>query len=327
VVLGTIGTILVVLLAVVAWVWVTPVPSGQVQVESHPVTDYAAASAAVQALQASDDAAGINPVCRSNFLTHGEKTAKAIVLIHGYTNCPAQYATLAQAFYDRGYNVLVPRLPNHGLADRMTTALENQTAEELVQLGNHVVDIAPGLGYSVTVAGFSGGGTLTSWLAETRPEIDKAVIMSPLFGSSGIPTYLVQPLTNLLRILPEQFTWWDPVKRDTPVPPYHAYPRYSLHGVAELLRLALLTRNMAGSEAPAAKQLLVITNPADDSVSLPAIDELVARWRQFEGVNLRTYAFPAEWKLLHDFIDPTQEKQQVARVNPVLLEQIDSSPQ
>jgi len=322
VVLGTIGAIGVVLLSLVVWVWVTPVPSGQIQVENQPIEAYAAASTAVQALQAADDAARVNPLCRSKFLTHGEKTAKTIVLLHGYSSCPQQQAGLAQLFYDRGYNVLVPRLPHHGLADRMTPDLEKLTAEELVQFGNHVVDIAQGLGDQVTVAGFSAGGTLASWLAQTRPDIDSAVMMAPLFGSATLPTFLVQPLANLMHIMPNQFTWWDPVLRDTPVPPLHAYPRYSTRGAGEILRLALLTRNLAGNVPPAAKQLLVITNPADDSVSNPAIDEVVGNWRQHEGVNLRTYAFPVDWKLIHDFIDPTQEKQQVERVYPVLMEQI-----
>ncbi len=280
VLLGAFGIVLMVVVALGAWLWLTPAPLGDVTVTQAPVEDYATAVAAITAIQAAeaavaDKAYQINPVCQTQLLTHGEKTAKAIVLLHGFTNCPAQYAAFAQELYDQGYNVLIPRLPHHGLADRMTTDLDNLTAEELVTAGNQAVDLAQGLGEEVSVFGFSAGGALASWLAQTRSDLAQATVAAPLFGPGGFSPALVQPIANLFRLLPNQFVWWNEAVQDRPEPPLHAYPRYSRRGVGEALRLALLTKYQADAMAPATHDLRVITNGNENSVSNEATSELV----------------------------------------------------
>jgi carboxylesterase len=59
--------------------------------------------------------------CLSRLYTHGEKTERAVVLVHGLTNCPKQWELFAQEAYRRGWNVLVLRLPEQGLGDRETS--------------------------------------------------------------------------------------------------------------------------------------------------------------------------------------------------------------
>ena len=221
--------------------------------------------------------------------------------------------------------MLIPRLPHHGLADRMTTDLDNLTAEELVAAGNQAVDLAQGLGEEVSVFGFSAGGALASWLAQTRSDLAQATVAAPLFGPGGFPPALVQPIANLFRLLPNQFVWWDDAVQDRPEPPLHAYPRYSRRGVGEALRLALLTKYQADAMAPATHDLRVITNGNENSVSNEATSEVVTAWRQRlqdPANQLREYVLPADWQLIHDFIDPTQKEQQVDKVYPVLLEQV-----
>ena len=58
--------------------------------------------------------------CLSRLLTHGEKTERAVVLVHGLTNCPKQWELFGQEAFRRGWNVLILRLPEHGLGDRET---------------------------------------------------------------------------------------------------------------------------------------------------------------------------------------------------------------
>ena len=87
-----------------------------------PATDYDDALRRVAAVEARDGAA-IAPECRTRLLTHGARAARAVVLLHGLTNCPEQFRALGERLYERGANVYIPRLPEHGLADRMTTAL------------------------------------------------------------------------------------------------------------------------------------------------------------------------------------------------------------
>ena len=49
-------------------------------------------------------------------VTEGE--GEAVVLIHGFTDSPRQFAELADSLYAAGDNVLVPRLPHHALRQR-----------------------------------------------------------------------------------------------------------------------------------------------------------------------------------------------------------------
>src|SRR5579864_3405863 len=73
----------------------------------HSASDYDTALERFARLESIDEDP-INPVCRSQLLTHGHKTERVIVLIHGLTNCPRQYVQFAPLLYKRGYNVLVP---------------------------------------------------------------------------------------------------------------------------------------------------------------------------------------------------------------------------
>lgn len=77
-----------------------------------PATDYEQALARFAELLAQEkEIAAFNPDCHSQLLTHGRKMERAIILMHGMTNCPAQYAELAPRFLERGYNVLIPLMP------------------------------------------------------------------------------------------------------------------------------------------------------------------------------------------------------------------------
>jgi hypothetical protein len=82
-----------------------------------PVTDYAEAVQRVENLRAKE--VGFNPDCHTFLLTHGSKTAKAIVFVPGYGSSPPAFKELGPHFYDRGYNVLSAPLPYNGLADRL----------------------------------------------------------------------------------------------------------------------------------------------------------------------------------------------------------------
>ncbi|MEZ4639016.1 MAG: alpha/beta fold hydrolase [Caldilineaceae bacterium] len=120
--------------------------------------------AEIQAMQAQEQAETVNPLCESKVMGHGARTQRVVVFVHGFTNCPEQFEVLGQQFYDAGYNVFIPRMPHHGLSDRLTTELSKLSTEALVAFGGDVVDIAQGLGDEVTVVGLSGGGAVTAWL-------------------------------------------------------------------------------------------------------------------------------------------------------------------
>lgn len=309
------------LLAALAYLALAPPWLASLVSHPRPVAGYAQALERVAELNA-QEATGINPLCHTQLLAHGQKSACAIAFIHGYTNCPHQFAPLAEQFYARGYDALIVRLPHHGLADRLTDEHRRLTAEELVAYVDQVVDIAAGLGERVTLVGLSGGGVAAAWAAQVRGDLDRAVIIAPNFGFKAVPRPLTTLAANLVLLLPDRVIWWDPLHKDEGRQP-HVYPRFTLHGLAQQARLGFATHALARRAPPATRSILVITNAHDPSVDNVATARVVAQWRAQGASDVRTYEFSAELKLGHDLIDPGQPYQRVDVVYPKLMELID----
>ena len=250
--LGRIGIALVALLAV-AFLYLTfrPIAGGSVFAgEVNAAADHDAAVAKFNAGLAAADGPEVDPRCRSSLSDHGVTTDVVVVIFHGYTNCPYGFAGLAQAIFDRGANVLVPRLPHHGLLDRIGPQGHTWTAEEMVALADEAVDVARGLGRKVVVVGLSAGGAIASWVAQNRPDVDRVVGLQPFLGIKYVPTLLGSQMVNLAETLPDSLAWWD--EREASIPPDYGYPQRSTRAVAEALRLSAITIDQAGSTAPAA---------------------------------------------------------------------------
>lgn len=286
----------------------------------HPALSYAEAVVRIEALQAKDPP-DIRSVCRPQFMTHGLKVEKAIIFLHGYTNCPEQFRSLGEIFYNLGYNVLIPCYPHHGLQDRLTAHQARLKAEELVAVADEVVDIAHGLGSHITLAGLSCGGVMTGWAAQHRADLDEAVLISPAFGLHMIPSPLTSLVTRLALLLPNFFRWWDPELK-AELQPEHAYPWFSTRGLANVLRLGRAVFSAARRSKPVARSILLVTNANDVAVSNHVAAELVSHWRNQGAEQVHTYEFAAELKLGHDLIDPGQSDQRTDVVYPKLVELI-----
>ena len=263
----------------------------------------------------------MNPVCRMQLMTHNKKTERAIILVHGYSSCPQQFHELGQRFYDSGYNVLIAPLPHHGLADRMTNAHSQLTAEELAAYADQAVDIARGLGGKVFMMGLSAGGVTTAWAAQNRNDIDLAVIISPAFGFKKIPAPLTAAAMNFYTILPDALEWWDHLLKEK-APPEHSYALYSRHALVEILRLGFATLNDARHHPPAAKKIIMVLNANDIMVNNDETNNIINVWKA-DNANLTTYEFRADLKLGHDLIDPSQPDQRTEIVYPRLMGLID----
>ena len=285
----------------------------------HPVQSYEEATKQIKALR-EDRQAEMNPDCLLQLLTHGKKVQRVIILVHGYTNCPAQFGQLGQQFYERGYNVLIAPLPHHGLADRINDEQGQLTGKELAAYADQVVDIAHGLGEHVDMAGLSAGGVVTAWAAQYRSDLDIAMIISPAFGFQQIPTRLTAPVMNITALLPDSFTWWDPNLKEN-VAPFHTYPRYSKHALAQIMRLGFAVQVKSWVSMPAAHRIIMVTNANDTSVNNMLTAEVVHRWQR-SGLKVETYEFPLSLGLDHDLIDPDQPHQSVDLVYPQLIDLI-----
>jgi alpha-beta hydrolase superfamily lysophospholipase len=309
-------TIVLIALAVAVTLLWRPVGTGRFPSHPHPATDYAEALQRVAAVEALDGPE-ISPECRSRLLTHGARTARAVVLIHGLTNCPEQFRALGERLYGRGANVYIPRLPEHGLADRMTSAHARLDARTMCLATDQAVDISRGLGDSVIVVGLCIGGSMAAWAAQERADVVRAVAIAPLQGLARARGPLTLPAMNLMLALPNQFIWWDgKVKTNLPGPK-HVYPRFSTRSVAQTLLLGAAVEADARRAPPAAGSIVVITVGSDVAVDNGAVARLVSLWRT-HGARVTAREFPARLRLNHDVIDPEQVGGNPVLVYPVL---------
>lgn len=260
----------------------------------------------------------VNSVCEARLLTHGEKTERVVILLHGFTNCPQMWVKFGEELFATGSNVLIPRLPRHGLADRLTRSLAHLTGDELRTCVEDAAQEASELGRKVTVAGLSLGAVLAAHLAIKSDLVDRSVMIAPLFAAPGMPI----PVSDALgfaaeHLLPNLFIWWDREKKADIVGPPYAYPRFATRGYAAMLQLGDQVRRAAKDRPPKVRDLRVVINAADPAVNNQATEDLVRTWRG-HGSEVQVHVFPKEMGLLHDLIDPTQLQQRTDVVYPVL---------
>lgn len=261
----------------------------------------------------------LSPLCEPSLMTHGERTETVVVLIHGVTSCPRAFVDFAPLLHARGHTVMTVRLPRNGYADRATDALAQMTAEELAAFGSEVVDVAAGLGESVIVLGISAGGTVAGFVAQTREEVDRAVLVAPLYGLGSFGPRMNVALMRAMLLLPDVVIWKDPVEREafTGGMP-HAYVRHSTRATGEIMHLGFATWRLAREEAPAAREIVAIMNAADTAVSNAATEGVLEAWSG-EGADVVTYTFPAEHGLGHELIDPEEPGADPSLTYPVIV--------
>lgn len=302
------------------WMAFRPSPISEFGSHPNPVTDHAEAIDHVKTMQEQDNQDLARDVCITKLYDHGRQTEHVIVLLHGFTNCPEQFNELGKQYYEAGVNVFIPRMPYHGLADRLTDELIKLTAEKLTVFGDKVINIAHGLGKKVTVMGISGSGTLVAWLAQNRPDLDFAFAIAPLFGLAFIPPAFTKLFERIALLLPNFFMWWDPRTRaENPFSIYYAYPRYPWRALAEIMRLAMITRTQAEKSPAAASNITMIINDAEPAVSNAEISKLLKLWQKNGKGNLNEYHFEKEMKLPHDIITPGTPGVPIGDIHPRLI--------
>jgi pimeloyl-ACP methyl ester carboxylesterase len=253
---------------------------------------------------------------------HDGPRERAALLLHGLTATPAQFVRYADGLHARGYNVVVPRLPHHGHADRMTTALERLRPCELFEAVAESVAVASELGSRVTIAGFSLGGLLTAWAAQ-RFEVERCVAIAPFLGVGAIPRALTPPLSELVLRLPNFFAWWDPIQRGRHTPE-HGYPRYATHSIAYALCIGSTVLRDAANGAPRAARIVLVSNLSESSVNNRATRTLYDSWSAHRPDVVEWEAIRG-LPLSHDIIEPLRPGGLSARAYPQLLHSIDPS--
>jgi pimeloyl-ACP methyl ester carboxylesterase len=251
---------------------------------------------------------------------HGRPAGDAVLLLHGFTNCPQQFDELAQRFYRRGCNVYVPRVPYHGKKDRLTNALESLTEADLSTCALESYQIARGLGRRVSAVGLSMGGSMSVWLAQNTP-IDLAVPVAPFLMPVGIPGPIGMLAMHLIHALPNSYWWWDPhVKADTK--PIYAYPGFPSYSLCELVFFGWHVIEAARQRQPLGKTCTFILNSHESAVNNNVARRLLDAWKEHDQAAFREIVLTSLGPPpVHDIIDPTTYPQGRTLVYPH-LEQI-----
>lgn len=310
-----------VLVACVVALLFLPVDTSELRSRPDPAGSYGDARARFEEIKANPPQP-LNPLCDPQLLDHGEKTASVVVLLHGVSSCPRAFVDFAPLLHERGHNVLVMRMPQNGYADRSTNALRDMTAEELAAFADESVDIATGLGEEVIVVGISAGGTAAAFAGQNRADVDRAVLLAPFFGLSGFGPRINLMLMRAMLLLPSISIWKDPVLRENFEGMAHAYQRQETRGIGEIMRLGFGTYRQAQETPPAAGELVVVTNEADQAVSNIVTEAFIDIWRK-DGRDVTTYVFPNEHGLGHELIDPEEPGSDPALTYPVIVDLIE----
>lgn len=281
------------------------------------IISYADAVTGITALQARDDES-IHPASVTRFLTHGERTPRAVLYLHGYTDSTQQFAPLAEQLFARGCNVLAPRLPHHGYQDRMTDAHGKLTAREAVDWANGAIDLARGLGERLSVIGLSLGGVLATWLAQHRDNVDQVIIVAPAYGASFVPAPLTPHLARLALRLPNLLVWWD-LRAGEKQGHGYTYPRFGTRALADTFLLGGELLAEARRAPPRAGSTWMITNANDAAVNNALCRQFVQAWTRHATDRVHAYEIPRHHGIPHDCIDPNEAGAQPDLVFPLLV--------
>jgi esterase/lipase len=266
---------------------------------------------------------GFNPVLKTILLTHGKKTKKAVLWFHGYTSTTLQFKPLAELCFKKGYNVLIPCMPHHGMKDRMSKEVSKIRMNELVQFTNDMVDVMHGLGDEIVVGGLSMGGVMTCWAAQYRQDVNIAVIIAPFLGAKIIPIRLTPLVVFGLGLLPNFNQWWDPEKKMDCDGPQFGYPQYSSKGLREIMKMGMKIRSVSRKSKPAANKVYMVINDHDESINNELCQQLVSNWQGAGAVNIETFHFPDELGIPHDCISIEQPKGKTKVVYSMLMKMVE----
>jgi esterase/lipase len=320
-VLRWVGLVLAALLLVVVGLAVWPANlDGLDTSRAIQATSYDDAMAKFHAWADDEPAKNVFEPCKSAVYGQEKQSEVAVVLFHGLTNCPAQYQEFAQELADKGMNVLVLRAPHHGIANADGTAIgevslaKDLSAEDLIRWSDASVDIATGLGTEVRVLGLSMGGVAASWVAQNR-SVERVVAIAPALTLHGMPSLVDTAVLNAVPRLPH-FT----LHASTPLD--HAYAGETVHGAAEMYRLAAAVRREAAEQPPATLDITVITNPADNQVDNRDIEDLVDSWKA-HGADVEEISLDFGVDLPHDVVDPGQPTGRTDLTWPVFMQALE----
>lgn len=210
--------------------------------------------------------------------------------------------------FDKGHNVLILRMPHHGLKSHSVSELKALKAEALQEHADGAIDLASGLGDKITVVGISGGGTVATWIAQHREDVDRVLALSPFYGVPQIPASLNTFLMNLASRLPN-------VSLQNPAEPLRewVYRGEATRGIAAFMRLGRNVLASAENGAPHVSTLYFVTTVVDDTADNDYTTDLVGIWTE-AGAEVAAFEFAAAEDIPHNSVDPAADPARKALV-------------
>lgn len=260
----------------------------------------------VERLRMHEESEAVCGPCCTTLLSPSDPFAgtPTVVLMHGLTMCPDQFEWVGGVIRDLGYRVLLPRMPDHGRADKDPANLGRLSADDLADWADGVIDIAAGFDGPVWVLGLSAGALMACWCATVRPEVTRVAAISPFAAPHGYRWGVVRAAARLEGLLPMRMHYWNEELKEEGVLSPYGYSGFPVRGGSAFMRV---------SEALYDGRLPVRSDIERATLVLNEGDRLISPQRArdlFRTCFLRragTYAeetVPASVGWGHDFIDP-----------------------
>ncbi|RZA04226.1 MAG: alpha/beta fold hydrolase, partial [Proteobacteria bacterium] len=163
-----------------------PEPVASLPAEAIGSTPFQRAKAEFEARAAVRIASLSDPRHAPLLLDHGHATRYAVVITPGLYDSAYGQRPLADRFFKRGFNVMVPLLPGHWDQDR--ARIDSATYAEYVEEQNTSIRLAKAMGQELILVGHSTGALLALRSAIAEKEVAALVVSAPAFGLSPFTT-------------------------------------------------------------------------------------------------------------------------------------------
>jgi len=255
----------------------------------------------VERLRVAEEFERITPAASTTLLSPAEPApdTPTVVLMHGLTMTPDQFVWVGEVLCGLGYRVLLPRMPDHGRADKDPARLADLTAEQLAAWADGVIDIAHGFGGPVWVEGLSAGGLMACWCAQVRPEVTRVAAIAPFAAPHGYRWGVVRTAARLEGLLPARMHHWD-----DPVFSPHGYEGFPVRGGSAFMVVSEALYDGRLAAVSSLERTTLVLNDGDDQISDPRARELFRACFRDRAAAYSEVTLPAELGWRHDFIDP-----------------------
>ena len=289
----------------------------------HPAKDFEQAKVLFENLRRTESILPLRPEGASRMLAHGTKTPRAFVLLHGITNCPEQFLSLARILHAQGANVIIPRARYAGFADVLNSVQGNQSGQDLLDQASVGLDIAAGLGDRVSLVCLSGSAVAGTWMTQHRDGVDEMLLLAPFFSLDGVPLPLNDTGAAILSRTPNFYQWWDSEKKENLAGPKYAYPRFGTRCMASTIQLSRNVRQNLAHLPLRMEALHFLISASDTAANNPLTKEIAASLAKSHTATITIDEFPAELNIPHDMIDPSQPHANTEIAYKKILELLD----